>query len=63
MESYFLGFDPVTLRERFDLAAAQDRLDALGDLRGLDVLVEKTSLQRVLGRLEEAWESSTEALR
>lgn len=63
MESYFLGFDPVTLRERFDLLAVQERLEELGDLRGLDALVEKIGLLRVAGRLDEAQDAATEALR
>jgi len=63
MESYFLGFDPVSLAERFDVAGAQRRLDELADERSISALTEKIGLLRVTGRLEEAHEVATEALR
>lgn len=63
MESYFLGFDPATLEERFDVAAAERRLEELGDSRSTAALQEKIGLLRVTGRGEEAAEVATEALR
>ncbi len=62
MESYFLGFDPVSLTERFDLIAAQRRLDELADERSVDALAEKIGLLRVTGRLDEAHDTAKEAL-
>lgn len=63
MESYFLGFDPADLSERFDVDAAQRRLDELADERSTAALAERIGLLRVTGRLEEAAEAATEALR
>jgi len=63
MESYFLGFDRVTLAERFDTAAAQRRLDEIADFRGLVELVEKIGLLTALDRVEDARSTATEAMR
>lgn len=63
MESYFLGFDPVTLEERFDVDAAQRRLDEVGEDRSVAALGERIGLLRVTGRTDEAHEIATEALR
>ncbi len=63
MESYFLGFDPVSLAERFDVPNAQRRLDELADERSVAALTERINLLRVTGRAEEAHEVATEALR
>jgi len=63
VESYFLGFDQASLAERFDVASAQRRLDELADERSIAALTEKIGLLRVTGRLEEAHDVATEALR
>lgn len=63
MESYFLGFDPETLAERFDYAAAQQRLAEIADVRGLEELVEKIGLFIALGRPDDAQTTAAEALR
>jgi len=63
MESYFLGFDPVTLEELFDVDAAEHRLEELGIRRDLDSLVEKIGLLRIVGRIDEAQDVATSALR
>jgi len=63
VESYVLGFDPVSLAERFDVEAARRRLDELADERSLAALVEKIGLLRVTGQAEQAHEVATEALR
>lgn len=63
MESYFLGFDPETLDERFDLEAAQRRLDEIADVRSLNELVEKIALFVALGRREDAQQVAGEAMR
>lgn len=46
-----------------DLRKAGERLDELGELRSLSALNEKVSLLRLVGRLDEAWETSNEAVR
>jgi tetratricopeptide (TPR) repeat protein len=61
--SIILGYDPTTLRERVDLSAASHRLDELGDQRSLSAITERAALLRLVGRLDEAWDSSNEALR
>ena len=61
--SIITGYDAVTLREKVDLRAAGERLDELGELRSLSALNEKVSLLRLVGRLDEAWEISNEAVR
>ena len=63
MESYFIGFDPVTLTERYDVAAARQRLGELADERSTAALTEKIGLLRVTGRPDEAQETATEAMR
>jgi len=61
--SIILGYDPSTLRERVDLAAAGHRLDELGDQRSLSALEERVGLLRLVGRYDEAWDAANEALR
>jgi len=63
VESYFLGYDPASLAERFDVATAQRRLDELADERSIAALTEKIGLLRVTGQIQEAHEVATEALR
>ena len=63
MESYFLGFDPETLHERFDVDAADRRLEVLGIRRDLDALIEKIALLRIVGRIDEAQDAASNALR
>ena len=63
MESYFLGFDPETLQERFDVDAAERRLDELGIRRDLDATIEKIALLRIVGRIDEAQDAASGALR
>ncbi|HEV7949696.1 MAG TPA: hypothetical protein VGP24_08010 [Glaciihabitans sp.] len=61
--SIILGYDPTTLRERVDLAAATRRLEELGEQRSLSAITERAALLRLVGRLDDAWDSSNEALR
>lgn len=61
--SIILGYDLITLREKVDVEAAEERLAELGELRSLDGLGEKVGLLRVLGRLDEAWDVANEAVR
>lgn len=61
--SIILGYDPVTLRERVDTAAAEERLAEIADLRSLSALAERTSLLRLLGQLDDAFDVANEALR
>lgn len=61
--SIIVGYDPVTLREKVDTAAASERLAEIADLRSLSALAERTSLLRLLGQLDEAFEVANEALR
>lgn len=61
--SIILGYDPVTLREKVDTAAAAERLAEIAELRSLSALAERTSLLRLLGRLDEAFDVANEALR
>ena len=63
MESYFLGLDPLTLEERFDVEAAELRLAELGIRRDLDAVVEKIGLLRIVGRIDEAQDAASGALR
>lgn len=63
MESYFLGFDPETLVERFDVDAAERRLEALGIRRDLDATIEKIGLLRIVGRIDDAQDAASGALR
>jgi tetratricopeptide (TPR) repeat protein len=58
-----VGYDPITLREKVDLRAAGERLDELGELRNTEALNEKVTLLRLVGRLDEAWDTANEALR
>ncbi|MET1043052.1 MAG: hypothetical protein ABWX59_02880 [Microbacteriaceae bacterium] len=61
--SIVLGYDPVTLQEKVDLAALAERLDELGDLRSSAALNEKVGLLRLANRLDEAWDVANEAVR
>ncbi|MCJ1675097.1 MULTISPECIES: hypothetical protein [Rathayibacter] len=61
--SIIIRHDPATLREEIDVDAAQDRLEEIGALRSLAALTEKAELLRLLGRLDEAWDIATEAVR
>ncbi|MET0990268.1 MAG: tetratricopeptide repeat protein [Glaciihabitans sp.] len=61
--SIILGYDPSTLRERVDLTAATRRLEELGEQRSLSAITERAALLRLVGRLDDAWDSSNEALR
>ncbi len=63
MESYFIGFDPRTAAEHFDVVGAQRRLDEILEVRALLELVEKVGLFIALGRPEEARSTANEALR
>lgn len=63
METYVRGFDPVTLRETVDIEAAERRLSELGEERSLSALGERAGLLRLVGRLDEALEVATEAVR
>lgn len=58
-----LGYDPVTLREKVDLAAVGARLQELGDQRSLAALNEKVELLRLGGQLDEAMDVANEAVR
>lgn len=61
--SIITGYDPLTLRERVDESAANERLEELGSLRSLTGLLEKITLFRLLGRIDEAWNVANEAVR
>ncbi|MCU1407332.1 MAG: hypothetical protein JWQ43_3635, partial [Glaciihabitans sp.] len=61
--SIILGYDATTLRERVDIAAANTRLGELGEQRSLSAITERAALLRLVGRLDESWDSSNEALR
>jgi tetratricopeptide (TPR) repeat protein len=61
--SIILGYDPTTLREKVDLAAAGARLDELGEQRNTAAINEKVDLLRLVGRLDEAWDMANQALR
>lgn len=63
MYDYYLGIDPVTLRERVDLVAAEQRLEDIGPERSLTALNERATLLRFLGRLDEAMDVANEAVR
>lgn len=63
MESYFLGFDPETLAERFDYAAAQQRYSEIAEVRGLEELIEKIGLHIALGRPDDARVAAAAAMR
>lgn len=61
--SIVVGYDPVSLREKVDLAALGERLDELGELRSSTALNEKVGLLRLANRLDEAWDVANEAVR
>lgn len=58
-----LGYDLITLREKVDLAAAEARLSELEGRRDMESLSERVDLLRLVGRLDDAWESANESLR
>lgn len=58
-----IGYDPETLRERVDPAAASARLDEIERLRSLTALNEQVALLRLLGRLDEAFDKAQAACR
>ncbi|CAG7844236.1 hypothetical protein USB125703_00462 [Pseudoclavibacter triregionum] len=58
-----LGYDPDTLRERIDVAAAEARLGQIQHLRSLAALNERVALLRMLGRLDEAFDDAQAAYR
>lgn len=58
-----LGYDPETLRELVDVAAAEARLDEVREFRSLAALNEQVVLLRVLDRLDEAFEVAQAAYR
>lgn len=58
-----LGYDPDTLRERIDVAAAEERLAQIAHLRSLAATNERVALLRMLGRLDEALEAAQDAYR
>lgn len=57
------GYDPETLQETVNVAEAEARLAEIESLRSLEAVTEKTSLYRVLGRIDEAWDAANEAVR
>ena len=57
------GYDPETLRELVDRAAAELRLQALGNGRSTAALSEKAELLRLLGRNGEALVAAEQAFR
>lgn len=58
-----LGYDPETLRERIDVAAAEARLAQIAHLRSLAATNERVALLRMLGRLDEAFDDAQAAYR
>lgn len=58
-----LSFDPDTLRERIDVAAANERLAEVERYRSLTALNEKVTLLRLLGRYDEAFDIAQAAAR
>ena len=58
-----LGYDPETLRERINVDAAEARLAEIAVLRSLSALNEKVALLRMLGRLDEAFDTAQTAYR
>lgn len=61
--SIIIGYDPVTLKERVDTDAALARLAEIAELRSQSSVAERGVLLRLLGRVDEAWETSSAALR
>jgi tetratricopeptide (TPR) repeat protein len=57
------GYDPETLRERVDRAAAEVRLEELGNGRSTAALGERAELLRLLGRHGEALVAAEQAFR
>lgn len=58
-----LGYDPETLRERVDVAAAEARLEEVRPFRSLAALNEQVVLLRLLDRLDEAFDVAQAAYR
>lgn len=58
-----LGYDPETLRERIDVAAAEARLAQIAHLRSLAATNERVALLRMLGRLDDAFDDAQSAYR
>lgn len=58
-----LGYDPETLRERIDVTAAEARLAEILPFRSLTALNEQVALLRMLGRLDEAFDTAQAAYR
>ena len=58
-----LGYDLITLREKVDLAAAEERLAELEGRRDMESLHERVGLLRLVGKLDDAWDAANEALR
>lgn len=61
--SIITGYDPVTLKERVDTDAALARLTEIAELRSQSSIAERGVLLRLLGRFDEAWETTSAALR
>lgn len=58
-----LGYDPDTLREHIDVAAAEARLEQISHLRSLAALNERVALLRMLGHLDAAFDEAQAAYR
>lgn len=63
LEGMITGYDPETLRELVDRAAAEYRLRQLGNGRSTAALGEKAELLRLLGRNGEALVAAEQAFR
>ncbi len=63
LEGMIIGYDPDTLRELVDRAAAEARLRELGDGRSTAALGERAELLRLLGRNGEALVAAEQAFR
>ncbi|MEO7349817.1 MAG: hypothetical protein ABIW32_08180 [Terrimesophilobacter sp.] len=58
-----VGYDLITLREKVDLLAAEERLRELEGRRDMESLNERVGLLRLTGRLDAAWDAANESLR
>lgn len=63
LEGMITGYDPDTLRELVDPAAAQRRLDTLGNGRSTAALGDRAELLRLLGRNDDALIAADQAFR
>lgn len=63
MVTVILGYDLITLREKVDLGAAEERLAELEGRRDMESLNERVGLLRLVGRLDDAWDAANESLR